>query len=363
MRKLLFNKEGVVLPVVLIVMVVLIILGLALLYISDADGRQAIYQEKKLKAHYLARSGADAVASAIIKESSVLTDILDKASNPNTQLDGGSFTVEVIDVHGDQTEIEIVSTGTVDSGIGSINEKVSITLHKTINGGFFSNAIFATGKITLEDGSLIKGDVATNLSETDGEISQSNVDGTITYESPIAMPSFELPEGLPHHTLSPGSIINSSVHKIGDVKIGEDENLTFNTGDVGDLLQVRIDGQLKLEEGGELVLTGLGRLVIYVDSYISENAGITNDSGANLLIIATSTSIEAIKLEDLSVANAHFYAPNGGVKLENNIEIIGSIYAKEIKAENTIKVTYSALDETGIGIGGESINYEKGLYK
>lgn len=64
------NKNGWVIPLVLIVMVILPLLGATLWQYSISDLKHVTIEEKKMQAHFLARSGAELIASNLngIKE-------------------------------------------------------------------------------------------------------------------------------------------------------------------------------------------------------------------------------------------------------------------------------------------------------
>ena len=61
------GEKGSALITVLIVMGVLTVLGAALMHYSMTDNLQVFNDEKRMQAHYLARSGAEAVADYIMK--------------------------------------------------------------------------------------------------------------------------------------------------------------------------------------------------------------------------------------------------------------------------------------------------------
>ena len=58
------KNKGSALIVVLMVMAVMAILGVSILNISLSQTKQAAYEDKRIQAHYLARSGAEATLSA-----------------------------------------------------------------------------------------------------------------------------------------------------------------------------------------------------------------------------------------------------------------------------------------------------------
>ncbi|SMF84824.1 hypothetical protein SAMN05661091_2708 [Paenibacillus uliginis N3/975] len=61
------NERGFALPMVLILVTALSILGMTLLGVSVSQAARTVHQEKKEQAFYIAKSGADAIASYIIE--------------------------------------------------------------------------------------------------------------------------------------------------------------------------------------------------------------------------------------------------------------------------------------------------------
>ena len=61
------NNKGFALVTVVIVMAVLMIFGTTILAVSVSENRQVRFQEQSIQHFYVARSGADSVASYLIK--------------------------------------------------------------------------------------------------------------------------------------------------------------------------------------------------------------------------------------------------------------------------------------------------------
>jgi type II secretory pathway component PulK len=102
------GEKGSALITVLIVMGVLTVLGAALLHYSLTDNLQVINDEKRMQAHYLARSGAEAVADYIMKNPDGVDELLGKKTE-SVELGEGTFQVEV--TKRDNGELLIESTG------------------------------------------------------------------------------------------------------------------------------------------------------------------------------------------------------------------------------------------------------------
>ena len=179
------KNKGAALIVVIVVMAVMIILGTALINISLSNNKQVIYQQKSNQAYYMARSGADAIASYIIKNPNEVKSIINKtSSSPATGTIGtNSFRVQVI--NGASTgNVLIKSTGIV-SGAPSVN--ASLTLIQITSK--FSNAIVVSSDAPDLNGSTINGNIITNALASSMDISKKGtVNGRITYNATISLP-------------------------------------------------------------------------------------------------------------------------------------------------------------------------------
>jgi type II secretory pathway component PulK len=76
MKQLFKEKRGSAIITVLIVMGVLTLLGAAILQYSVNDNLQVHNDEKRMQAHYLARSGAEAVANYIMNHSDEVDELV-----------------------------------------------------------------------------------------------------------------------------------------------------------------------------------------------------------------------------------------------------------------------------------------------
>lgn len=125
------KKSGAALVVVIMVMAVLMILGTAILNISLSESKQASLEDKKVQAHYLARSGADATLNAWenseTKPSGTSTVYLNSSNEftntvPSNEI--GRFDVTVIPPAEGGTDTVITSVGTV----GAVTQTVTVTI-------------------------------------------------------------------------------------------------------------------------------------------------------------------------------------------------------------------------------------------
>lgn len=156
------NETGYALVLVLVVMLALFMLGTALIGVSTSQVREAVKQQERVQAYYLAYSGANAVVEWVMNGG----DVPDGKAGP-VELDVGSFEVEVEEVG---NQLTITSHGTVDG----FKETVVVTLTRQTGGtggGFpfptdmavFSMSDGSTGTVIKLSGSTsIIGSVGTN---------------------------------------------------------------------------------------------------------------------------------------------------------------------------------------------------------
>ena len=149
------GEKGSALITVLIVMGVLTVLGAALMHYSMTDNLQVFNDEKRMQAHYLARSGAEAVADYIMKNPENADELLGKETEP-VELGKGTFQVEV--TKRDNGELLIESTGDVDGFIRT----VKLTLEPHSLGDY---AVFCNSIIDMGGNAGIEGNVGTNATD------------------------------------------------------------------------------------------------------------------------------------------------------------------------------------------------------
>lgn len=156
-KDFLYREDGATLVTVLILIIILTTLGISISQISLHQYRNSIRAEKELAAYYIAKSGANAVASAIENSLVKPEDLKGKSSSP-TPLSIGQFEVEVQQAG---EKIIINSLGKVDN----YTRMVMLELSK-IKGYFpsFDYAAFATGKISMTGSPYVRGNIGTNQS-------------------------------------------------------------------------------------------------------------------------------------------------------------------------------------------------------
>ncbi len=148
------NEQGSALLLTIIITMILLVLGGALASFSLIEKGQVGRDEGDLKAYYIARSGADLVAQAVLENEDDFEDIKGKTTKPVT-LGQGSFTAKIEPI---SSGARIVSTGVV----GSRKRTISLVLKGVSSAPLIDHAIYASGDINISGGVSIEGDVATS---------------------------------------------------------------------------------------------------------------------------------------------------------------------------------------------------------
>ncbi|WP_195572193.1 hypothetical protein [Paenibacillus sp. 1001270B_150601_E10] len=157
------NERGFALPMVLIFATALTLLGITLLGVSVNQATRTVQQEKREQAFYLAKSGADAVASHIIDRYNPVTlnqtsiHNLNQNYLKNIPLGSGTFSATITkDLNTE--EVKILSIGQV----GSVKNQTALTLAMDAPAETMTHAILSGNNINTNASIVIHngGDVA-----------------------------------------------------------------------------------------------------------------------------------------------------------------------------------------------------------
>src|SRR5690554_6654418 len=120
------NQKGSILVIVLVVLCTLTIGGATLGGMAINDQKQTVRQQKNNEAFYLARSGAEAVATMLLENQENIEDYIGQTTS--SELGNGRFEVKVTSDGGGVVLIE--STGFS----GDYSERVTLSLVKDDSG-------------------------------------------------------------------------------------------------------------------------------------------------------------------------------------------------------------------------------------
>ncbi|MCD4712201.1 MAG: hypothetical protein K8R73_02875, partial [Clostridiales bacterium] len=149
MRRFIKDSTGAALPLVIMVFMVMFILGFAIIQISMADATQSIWQNTRVQAHYVARSGVYHGLEMLDSKLSgpnlftgtideLITELQGGVASSYTLSDAGSYNITFS--RGIYSgEIKITSVGTA-SGKFSSSKTVTYTRHLGMNSAFSNPA-------------------------------------------------------------------------------------------------------------------------------------------------------------------------------------------------------------------------------
>lgn len=224
------NEQGSALLLAIIITMILLVLGGALASFSLIEKGQVGRDEGDLKAYYIARSGADLVAQAVLENEDDFEDIKGKTTKPVT-LGQGSFTAKIEPI---SSGARIVSTGVV----GNRKRTVSLVLEGVSSIPSIDHAIYAKGKLDMYEGVAIAGDVATSSSDRpsitmkggtsiNGEPSSGH-SGTVFV--PTNVPDEYIEDSVDRNgNVIEGGIVKKDIPQYNDINFPDTPSITLNT--------------------------------------------------------------------------------------------------------------------------------------
>lgn len=336
MKPLFKEKRGSAIITVLIVMGVLTLLGAAILQYSVNDNLQVHNDEKRMQAHYLARSGAEAVANYIMNHSDEVDELVGKETEP-VELGKGTFKVKVTEQNPEGLLIE--STGYVDD----FERTVKLQLLPYGSHGLGDFALFCNSGLNAHNHFTVMGDgdVGTNA-EDPGSIefhNQININGKIlvpngdpnivTGNVEIGRLASKVTFAIPDFPNFPKLVSNSPIRlnsdklKIeedgdyGSIKSGKNESLSLeiHVGDKDNVREVVVN-ELTADKDLTIELVGDGRLKLYVKSLL--RAGKTcniNDGSVNALTVYMGNNSEIQFINDGVFKGTIFFKNKGNITI------------------------------------------------
>lgn len=337
------DSKGMALPLVLITMFVLTILGTSLWQYSITDTIHVARDQRKMQAHYLARSGAEMIANHILRNPEEAAGLIGASKSAPVILEEGSFEVEVYGVLND--EIIIESTGRV----GDINQTVVLTI---LNTGIFGDfALFASSISLSGNAARIYGDVV--FTDEDGDDFKESIikEGEIIHDPHRYYPPAEFPEGLPPrddiHMTSSG--VTEYVYEHGEY----DSIVTR-----GGTLNFELNGDLNIyahtfeaSGNGEVTLTGSGRLLLFTDNYLGGgNFTMNPDPDSNVSLVVFVSPGGLFNMNGTPNFSGAVYAPEATVHFSGVTTLTGSVIADDITGGGKITVIYEDINSDGLPI-------------
>lgn len=362
--KLLKNEKGLALPLVLIILVVLTLLAAALWHYSISEVTMSVRDEKRARAYYIARAGAESVARYVMVNPEVLDLIPDEndvITSKTLEYIAGED-VEVGDVEVElkriaSNRIEVTGIGTVDKGTADeIIQRVSLILETQEP---FDGVVYAMDGLNFQEGVTVNGDIVSGGSvkwQNETVTEHPNSDYTLKDHSPINFPSPTFFEASDSYT----DIINIPNNQTGEpidsmpavayqsITMGNNSNLTINATTESIFLEAQI---FDMNQGSTLTLktSSANDLIIVVDSIRLRNVRVEGDGKAQLYVrnsinvqtpeaIIDDEALLEVYLDEGCImtmqANAKFaglvYGPQAIVEIGGNADFEGSMIVSQL---------------------------------
>jgi hypothetical protein len=384
------NNKGYLLPMAIIFIIIAAILGMGILYLGGLEQIGARKRLNREKAFYIAEAGAY-WAYAYLK------DDVDKDGVTETMQDG-EFSIEINpEYNGNSSMKEIISTGTINN----VEETVSLILASEGGGNSWSQGLFGSDSVFMQNNVDIYGYDSTNDPYGNNPVSGAAVgsllsielqnsaeihgNAYVTSEGEIIWNGDNIEEVYENHVFDeplnqdplPPVVIPSDLLTAGPGgKFEKTSNYSIPGGDyrfqemktggnavisfTGDLTRIYIEKKLEIENN--CIWNIQGTLVLYLgeDSnlFVKNNSeiGILQPDGSvvpnlpkDFRIYSASTKDDAVILENNSDMAALIYVPEGRVLIKNNRTFLGGIVADELYFDNNVTVLYDlSLENTQI---------------
>ncbi len=378
------DETGAALPLTLIVMFVITLLGITLFMFSMTETSQVTRDQNKMKAHYLARSGAHAVATYLSANPETAFDLINSSDSEDVIFGDGIINVLV---YGNPAgEIYVRSTGTVND----VTQSVVVTVE---NRGIFFPAYGNT--VTF------KADGNNAASIFGGDVLFGNVDGkhfndiivkegagvhhAITFDEVIlpcldpTSPFYGLCPTTPGTNIDESTAINvnslygtvklngGELHLEADPVNGQNLLLKAEQIDLGGNADMRITldnniiaivvDRFEFTGNSEIFIEGDGRLQIYITGLFEGRSDFVVDSDSDVNVNVYILEGGEFKLAGTPNFTGSVYAPDADVELSGNSTVNGWVVADNIYGKGGVDINYvpHEIAETSMNINIFSI--------
>lgn len=316
------NQRGLALPLVLVVMLISSMLGVTVWQYSVTDTIHVAQDVDRMQAHYLARSGADAMADFLVRYPRRAAEMITKTAVYSATGTLGSDQDFRVRVTGDPTSLITVTS---EGSSGDITETLMLDLTPLTASEVFNNAIFSDGDLDVTKMKSVTGDLesAGNIFAPNGYTFKITRNSARVFSAPLIPALPEDPNGLNISIRNTRTIQGN--FRYNDIDIESDARLIFDTQ--GGVQQVVV---ASLTTKGDISVINGGRLKLYItDSANFQTPLVVNDNPNNLFIfLADNTTLDIQANGEIS---AFIYGPNADVRIQSGNSIVtGAIVANLI---------------------------------
>ncbi len=366
------NESGFALPLTLVIVLALTLIGLTLFLFNMTETTQVARDENKMKAHYIARSGAHAVALKLLENQDLDQDLVNSPSSEPVDFADGQFVIEV-SMSSDEREIYIKSTGTHRG----VEQTVVVTLgDREVDFTLYGNTIKVDGVAgTISGGDVVYGDSI----DMDEEAILDEDAETIPLKrefDPVVPPCEDEDSDFygvcPLDSSDPfeGEIITEHSQYEEIVLDGDHKELNIETENSEDLLvkadridlknndmNVTLDNNtvaivvddFRSTGNSEVFIKGEGFLMFYVRNYTGGGTfQHASDADVNVNILV----MEGGKFDLGGTPNFEgvIYGPQADTLLLGNSSLTGWIIADNFEGEGNLELNYSPIEMAKTGL-------------
>ncbi len=335
------HQLGMALPGAIAVATVLLLLGTAIWQYGTSDRIQVYRTERRIQAHYLARSGAEAAADYLLQNRDLAEQFVGYGSEAFAL---GQGQVQVL-IYGDhRTEIIIESSGTVDD----VTETVRLSLNSVsvFDATAFGNDIHIEGQATEIRGNVVYTDSISGAWEV-------VVDGEVHHDPELVYPDADFPadeELEDFGTLQGDFVLDVDGRASSAVFSGQDE-LTVKLGDEEGDPEDRI---LKVDSfsctgQAAVVLEGRGRFLLYVtEEFRGGGRFITTTSEASVIVfLAEDATFDLAGTPEFTGA---VYGPKATVDLTGTSVLRGSVISRHLITGGNLTFEGTVVDSADLDL-------------
>jgi len=309
------SNKGAALGIALMVLLVLSILGSAFIAVSAAENRNVIYQDKKMQAFYLARSGADTVSSWIIKNPGQAANLNGKKADSQNQFSNGKVEMEV----NHDAANKLITVSAVGK-VHDVEKSVKVKLKQLSSDLLIDKAIYCSNDLDIT-GMKVNGDIQSG-GKIDISTNGSNAFDTSKYTFIPNSPRYY--ELAPFPVLTPYSPSNLDIKNTDYTISGTGysfQNITVKNGSLtlrptGPVMKIRadnitIDSNLYIDESA-------GRVELYINNTLTvTNKGTINNTEPHNLIIYLKDG-STFYMQANKTLNGYVIGPNATVQIQSN---------------------------------------------
>jgi len=366
------NESGAVLPIILVIVFALTLIGIALLSYSLAETRHVSLDENNLKAHYIARSGAHAIAEKLIVEPEHATALINSSETDAIDFADGQFKVLVYGNPYD--EVHVRSKGFFRNAVQTVN----ITLKEVgVDFALYAETVEVNGKAArISGGSVVYGesiDMDPVVLDDDQDIFHQprNFDPVVLpCDDEESFPNYY--QNCPTVNLDPyegevitvdslyGDIILSGQLKHMQIEPAAGEDLLLKadkidlrnnelTVKLNDNSVIIVVDDFRNTGNSRVYVEGDGFLMLYVQNYTGGgNFQLNPDSDVSVNVFVMEGGI--FDLAGTPNFKGAIYAPDAAAVLFGNTSVTGWVIADEAEIGGNMRLYYSPIELGAVGL-------------